>query len=232
MNVTLSNVALALVLGAGLGAAHGLETDHLAEITAQVVRKGGDGVQAFLLGAIFGLGHVLTTIAFGVVGLVLGWVMPQRLGAFFDRLVGPMVLGVGIWALVVALRRLRHPAHDHHHHHQAHGGLRHRLAHLKDQMLLGGLFALNPAPEAIAIFLVMMPGGHLESMRGLGGWQLGLLTLLGFGLGIALVMGCFGVLVQRSLRLASRLGGAIARWTPVVAGTLILLVGTALSLKG
>ena len=230
MSPSLHEVALAVALGTMLGVTHGIEPDHLVEISAQVLRKGGDSLQAFLLGAVFGAGHVLTTVLIGLAGLGLGWLMPDGLGELLDRLSGPLLVLVGLWALAVALRRARRP--DAAVEMAQPANWRHRLAALKDQILLGSLFALNPAPEAIAIFLVMLPGGHSGRTWGLGGWQLGLVTLLAFGLGITLVMGLFGILVQRSLQAAGRLGMTLSRWLPVGAGIVILLVGLTLTLPG
>lgn len=83
-----------------LGVTHGLKPDHLVEVSAQVLRKGSDTLQAFLLGAVFAAGHVLTTAVFGLADLSVGWLMPEQLSVMLEGLAGPLMLVVGLWLTV------------------------------------------------------------------------------------------------------------------------------------
>ncbi len=207
------SLLVAAAAGTGLGLAHGLEADHLAEITAQVLRRGGGSLRAFIVGAAFGLGHVLVALALGGLGLALGFALPAAWGRYIDGGTGLIIFGLG---LTVVYQALRTPSQT--------GAAPSVRAAFKGQLLLGGLFAINPPPEAIAIVLLVVPSAH----RGGSGWVNGLIMLVCFGVGIALSMGIYGLLVGRALATA---GGAGQRLLTVLVGGAVTLLGALFSLR-
>jgi sulfite exporter TauE/SafE len=103
---------IAAIAGLTAGIMHvGSGPDHLAAIAPLSLRK---TPRSWLVGARWGLGH---SAGVGVIGILLLWfrdLLPlQWLSVWGERLVGVMLIGIGLWALRKALRIHSHE-HDHH----------------------------------------------------------------------------------------------------------------------
>jgi high-affinity nickel-transport protein len=102
-------------LGSLLGMRHALEPDHLTAVSTLVTGE-RSSVRAAILGATWGLGHTLSLVAVGAVLVVLRAEMPARVADLFELFVAIMLVGLGIRAIVVAVRQGPiGPAHTHHH---------------------------------------------------------------------------------------------------------------------
>jgi ABC-type nickel/cobalt efflux system permease component RcnA len=115
---------IAALTGAIAGAVHVWSgPDHLAAIAPLAVRR---PVRAWLQGATWGLGHSAGVTVVGLVTLWLRDLIPVDLvSTWGERLVGVMLLGIGLWALRKALRI---HAHEHEHDGETHMHL-HAHAH-------------------------------------------------------------------------------------------------------
>jgi len=105
-------------LGSLLGMRHALEPDHLTAVSTLVASAPGrpSRVHAAMLGASWGLGHTLSLVIVGAVLIVLRAEMPARVADLFEMLVAVMLVGLGIRAIVLAVRQGPvGPAHTHHH---------------------------------------------------------------------------------------------------------------------
>src|SRR5688500_17027322 len=99
MFATLGGLALGLVVGVR----HAFEPDHLAAVSTLVTDARG-ARRGAILGAIWGVGHTLALIVVGVVLLAAGGLVPARVEAGLELAVAVMLVGLGIRAIVRAIR--------------------------------------------------------------------------------------------------------------------------------
>jgi high-affinity nickel-transport protein len=87
-----------VLLGFFLGMRHATDPDHVIAVTTIVARhrsrRGGA-----LIGAVWGLGHTLTILVVGAGIILLGWVVPPRLGLALELAVGVMLVVLGLATL-------------------------------------------------------------------------------------------------------------------------------------
>lgn len=84
-----------LVLGFFLGMRHATDPDHVIAVTTIVARHRSIK-HAALIGAFWGLGHTLTILVVGGAIILLGWVIPARVGLSMEFSVGLMLILLGI----------------------------------------------------------------------------------------------------------------------------------------
>jgi hypothetical protein len=95
--------------------------DHLAAVAPLAVREHRDSWRS---GARWGIGHSAGVALVGVLGFALRESLPlDRISAWSERLVGVMLIGIGLWAL---RRVLQVEVHAHRH---EHGGSEHDHVH-------------------------------------------------------------------------------------------------------
>lgn len=124
-----------LGLGFFLGMRHATDPDHVIAVSTMVTRYRSTR-SAAMIGAVWGLGHTLTILVVGGGIILLGWVIPVRVGLSLELSVGVMLIILGIVTLAGAYRRyLRrvpapggHPAQVHSHPHR-HGDYVHTHPH-------------------------------------------------------------------------------------------------------
>lgn len=116
MDTTLSFALLGLLAGL----VHALSgPDHLAAVAPLVVRERRRGWRTGLL---WGMGHSVGVWGVGLLALALRGLLPvDRLSSVSERLVGAVLIGVGLWGLrrVWLARCPAHPGETSHHHHHA-----------------------------------------------------------------------------------------------------------------
>ena len=97
---------LAAMLGVLLGIRHAFEPDHLAAVSTLAAEdrsvKGG-----LFLGALWGIGHSLALLLVGGTLAVIETRMPVRLADGLELVVGVMIVGLGLRAIVRAVREGR-----------------------------------------------------------------------------------------------------------------------------
>jgi hypothetical protein len=101
-----------LTLGLFLGMRHATDADHVVAVTTLVTRR-QTLRSAMLLGAYWGLGHAITILVVGGAIILLGLVVPPRLGLLLELGVAVMLIGLGVLNMSGACRKLRADAHDH-----------------------------------------------------------------------------------------------------------------------
>jgi cytochrome c biogenesis protein CcdA len=112
------------VVGFFLGMRHATDPDHVVAVTTIVTRhrtKAG----AAMIGALWGLGHTLTILVVGTGIILLGWVIPPRVGLSLELSVGVMLIALGGMNLTGVLG----PQDTVHSHAHAHGDYVHSHAH-------------------------------------------------------------------------------------------------------
>lgn len=92
MNAHMTSV---LLLGFLMGMRHALEADHLAAV-ASLAAGGKAGRRTTIVrGAVWGVGHTITLLAFGGVCLLLNLAIPESVSRLLEAAVGAMLLGLG-----------------------------------------------------------------------------------------------------------------------------------------
>lgn len=100
-----------LALGLFLGMRHATDADHVVAVTTLVARRQNTRA-AMLLGALWGAGHGLTILIVGGAIILLGIVVPPRLGLSLELGVGLMLITLGLMNLSGASRKLAGSAHS------------------------------------------------------------------------------------------------------------------------
>jgi high-affinity nickel permease len=178
-------LATALVLGAS----HSFAPDHIAAIGVFVSRR-PQWRRALAIGVRWGVGHSLVILLVGGALVVTGWRFPDHFAPIVERVVGGTLIGLGVLALLRALRLHGH-VHEHdgvphwhvhshrrserhdHTHHAAFGlGMLHGLAGTGALVIALPLAATQSAPLALG-YLVAFGLGTTVTMAAVGavaGW--------------------------------------------------------------
>ena len=182
-------------LGSLLGMRHALEPDHLTAVSTLMTSVPGQrsGVRAAMLGASWGVGHTLSLVVVGAALVVLRTEMPARVADLFEMFVAVMLVGLGIRAIVVAVRQgPLGPAHTHHHGHVVHkhaGATPHvhvgRWTLARRPLLVGAVHGLAGSGALTALVLATLTSTAA---------RITYMTLFGFGstLGMAILSGLLG----------------------------------------
>jgi ABC-type nickel/cobalt efflux system permease component RcnA len=134
----MTSLLAVVLLGFFLGMRHATDPDHVIAVTTIVTRyrrRGG----AALIGALWGLGHTLTILVVGTGIILLGWVIPSRVGLALELAVGVMLIVLGLANLSGGFQRdtesIAPDEHGHspvHVHPHPHGDYVHTHAHGHD----------------------------------------------------------------------------------------------------
>ncbi|MGH4032761.1 nickel/cobalt transporter [Actinomycetota bacterium Odt1-20B] len=240
--VGLAAVALSLLLGA----AHAALPGHGKTVMAACMAgRRGRVRDAVAVGATVTFTHTAGVLVIGLLLTVSASLAADRLLNLLGVVSGLLVAGVG----VVLLRSARVPGHPHHGHgghghghaHHAHGAHAHvHETHVHEEpgrpyrrrtlVGMGVAGGLVPSPSALVVLL----GAVALNRTGFG-----VALVLGYGVGMAAVLTCAGLLVARFGERAGRLlGGRAAalgnRWrakVPYVTAALVTAVGAGLALR-
>ena len=115
---------LTLGLGFSLGLKHATEADHLAAVSA-IVSERQSLRESARVGAIWGIGHSASLFLAGLLVIVLGIAIPERLASILEFCVALMIVTLGSRLLYVTLIKNQN-VHVHTH---THAGLPHRHLH-------------------------------------------------------------------------------------------------------
>jgi nickel/cobalt exporter len=195
---------LGLVVAFGMGGAHALEPGHGKTIVAAyLVGSRGTMKHAALLGAVVTFTHTISVFLLGLAMLLLAKsIVPDKVIRILEAVSGLSIVAIGAVLFYQRLRQLRHTmAHEHQHHH-FHGHVHdhhnhdhgpHGHSHLPEgEITLGSLIALGvsgglvPCPAALVIMLAAIAFGHVGA---------GLVLLVAFSLGLAMVLMAVGMMV-------------------------------------
>jgi ABC-type nickel/cobalt efflux system permease component RcnA len=127
-----------VLLGFFLGMRHASDPDHVIAVSTIVARH-RQGGGAAVIGGLWGLGHTLTILVVGGGIILLGWVIPPRVGLSLELAVGGMLIVLGLRNLSgirgAATESATPGGHDHpgvHVHPHAHGDYVHTHRHRHD----------------------------------------------------------------------------------------------------
>jgi nickel/cobalt exporter len=244
--VSLSMVLLGLAVAFCLGAVHALSPGHGKTIVAAyLVGSRGTAKHAVFLGGMVTFTHTISVFFLGFVTLFLSqYVLPEKIYPVLGAISGLSIVWIGAMLLYKRASRLRGHSddphyhqdhdHDHDHDHEHHHGHVHDHSHgphghshvPEGEVTLGSLIALGasgglvPCPSALVLLL---------SSVALGRIGLGMLLLVSFSAGLAVVLMTIGLAVLYAKHLlpdsekASR--HAALRLIPVFSAALIVCIG-------
>lgn len=126
----MSGLPAIAALGFFLGMRHATDPDHVIAVSTIVTRARG-AKRAALIGAVWGVGHTLTILIVGAGIILLGWVIPERVGLSLELSVGIMLIILGGMNVSGILARIPAAPARHSHAHP-HGDFVHTHAHGHD----------------------------------------------------------------------------------------------------
>jgi nickel/cobalt transporter (NicO) family protein len=237
-------VLILLLLSAfAWGAIHALSPGHgKAMVAAYLVGTRGTPKHAVALGATVTVTHTIGVFALGAVALLLSaYILPEDLYPWLNLVSGALVLVVGAGVLRSRMRWARaRRAHDHHHHHHDHahdhelvhshgGGEPHSHA-LPERFSWRGLIAMGasagliPCPSALVVLLGAIAQGQIA---------LGMLLIVAFSAGLAMILTVLGLAVVFAGKALSRMPvpGRLTLALPTVSALLIVGVGIVLMVQ-
>jgi len=187
---------IAAFAGLAAGLTHALSgPDHLSAVAPLVVgerRSGQGGRGGWRTGLFWGIGHSVGIWVMGLLALALRGILPlERVSSWSERLVGAVLIAVGLWGLRRAFGpRLVEEAHSHSHSHEPDGqppwpG--------SAALWIGSLHGLAGSSHILGLLPALAFGNRSASLAYIGG----------FGLGAIMAMVAF----------ASALGAASVRLT-------------------
>lgn len=193
---------VAVLLSIVLGGAHGLAPGHGKTVmAAYLIGQRGRLRDALTMGLSVAVTHTAGVVALGVAVTASTAYAPERLYPWLSLASGLLILAVA-YNLARTQRRLRRSTqHDHHHHdgHDHHDGHAHHHDHdrpsRRSLVALGFVGGMVPSPSALVVLL-----GALALHRA---W-FGVLLVIGYGVGMALVLVGAGMLLVRGGRLVAR----------------------------
>jgi nickel/cobalt transporter (NicO) family protein len=239
-DIGLGLILLGMAVAFGLGAMHALSPGHGKTIVAAyLVGSRGTFEHAIFLGGMVTFTHTISVFFLGLTTLFLSkYVLPEKIFPVLGAISGLSIVWIGGIMLYKRLRRIgllacppaehhHHHDHDHDHHHDDHDHGPHTHSHVPEgDITLGSLIALGasgglvPCPSALVLLL---------SSIALDRVGLGLLLLVAFSSGLAVVLMGIGVLVLYAKHFLPDSQKTAAhpafRIIPVVSAALIVCIG-------
>jgi ABC-type nickel/cobalt efflux system permease component RcnA len=236
-DIGLGLILLGMVVAFGLGAMHALSPGHGKTIVAAyLVGSRGTFKHAIFLGGMVTFTHTISVFFLGLTTLFLSkYVLPEKIFPVLGAISGLSIVWIGGIMLYKRLRGIGllacppadHHDHDHDHHHHDHDHGPHTHSHVPEgDITMGSLIALGasgglvPCPSALVLLL---------SSIALGRVGLGLLLLVAFSSGLAVVLMGIGVLVLYAKHFLPDSQKTAAhpafRIIPVVSAALIVCIG-------
>lgn len=235
-------VVFALVVAAVLGAFHALEPGHgKTVVAAYLVGSRGTARHAMILGLVVTASHTAGVYLLGAITFYASnYIVPERLYPWLGAASGLTIAGLGLVLFARRYSSVRSHAHHHHHDDRHHGaaphthgpGADHHHDHepggrpsLRELFTLGITGGIIPCPAALVVLLSAL------SLRRVG---FGLLLIVAFSVGLALVLIAIGVLMVSARRLMASFGEGgplITRWLPLTSSAVMTLLGVAITVQ-
>jgi nickel/cobalt transporter (NicO) family protein len=229
-----------------LGGAHALTPGHGKTIVAAyLVGSRGTLKHAAFLGAMVTFTHTVSVFALGLATLFFfRFVMPETITQWLGVISGLSIVGIGLWMAYTRWRAASHTHDHHHHHHHDHDHSHHHHdhdhhdhdhhhhehdhphTHIPNELSWGGLVALGASGGLVPCesALVLLLGAI--ALRRVG---FGLLLLVSFSAGLAIVLMAIGAIVLFARNLLperkSSHPNAFFRYVPVASAAIVTVVG-------
>jgi ABC-type nickel/cobalt efflux system permease component RcnA len=234
-------MATLIALAFWFGALHALEPGHgKTMVAAYLVGERGTPKHAAFLGGMVTFTHTISVFILGLATMFLSrYIMPEKISKVLGIVSGLTIVWIGAMLLQRRVRTLRKKSHadshSHHHHHDhghahehthTHDGHTHTHSHvppgdigLGSLITLGASGGLVPCPSALILLL---------SAVSIGRPGLGMVLLIAFSLGLAIVLMATGMAVLYAKNLLpqpKRTDNLVFRYMPVLSAVAILAIG-------
>jgi ABC-type nickel/cobalt efflux system permease component RcnA len=231
----------------GLGALHAMSPGHGKTImAAYLVGTRGTAVHALFLGLTVTVSHTLGVVVLGLVVLYASHLIaPETLYPWLSMASGVVIVAIGLGLLVNRLRSGRADnEHGHPHHHHRPGSHHSHYAPLaevgkesasrlritwRSLAALGVVGGLVPSTSALVILLAAISVQRIE---------VGLLLVLTFSVGMALVLGGVGLALVYAAKAVERVSFGrgwmvgITRQVSLIAAAVVLVSGVVMMARG
>jgi nickel/cobalt exporter len=185
---------IGILVALGLGGAHALSPGHGKTIVAAyLVGSRGTAKHAIFLGGMVTFTHTISVFMLAFITLYLSkYVAPEKISPVLEVVASLSIVWIGAMLLYKRIRGLKGHTHgDHHHHDHVHGPGGHTHVPegevtMESLIALGASGGLVPCPSALILLL-----GAIRIDR-IG---LGLVLLVAFSLGLAVVLSGIGLMV-------------------------------------
>ena len=230
---SITSVSALALLGLGLvfGLKHATEVDHVVAVST-IVSEHRSVLRSALVGGLWGVGHTASLVVTGAIVLALRIAIPDGVSNWLEFCVALMIIGLGVSALMRALRR-RTDAHIHEH---SHDQVAHIHIHFHER---GTTHAEKAASHRHAVSQIGLKPLLVGAMHGLAGSAaltllvltqvesatLGLLYLAVFGIGSVLGMLLMSGLIGLPFALSTRRLSGVHYGLQTVAGALSIAFG-------
>lgn len=240
----MSSLLAVTVLGFFLGMRHATDPDHVIAVTTIVSRhRTASGAAA--IGALWGVGHTLTIMVVGAGIILLGWVIPARVGLSLELSVGVMLVVLGLMNLSGLTPSAKVHVHPHPHgdyvHTHLHGHEPESHPHAPDQTPLGrldrwlgglGLYQLaRPLIVGVVHGLAGSAAVALLVLTTIGNTGWAVLYLLVFGVGTIAGMMLITAAIAWPFAHGGRRFTGLHAGLRVASGVISLAVGLALAYR-
>ena len=224
------------VLGFFLGMRHATDPDHVIAVTT-IVSRHRTTAGAAMIGALWGVGHTLTILVVGAGIILLGWVIPPRVGLSLELSVGVMLVVLGCMNLTGVLQRITEsvtpaagPPETVHAH--PHAPDQTPLARLDRHLGALGLYqALRPLIVGVVHGLAGSAAVALLVLATIGNTGWAVLYLLVFGLGTIAGMMLITAGIAWPLTYAGTRFAGLPHKLRLASGVISLVVGLALAYR-
>lgn len=226
-NLSLSLLGFSLLVAVVLGGLHALSPGHgKAVMAGYLVGTQGSKRHALILGLTITITHTAGVFALGLVTLyAASLVTPERLYPWLTLFSGLMILVIGATLILTRTRSVFH-GRDHAHGHE-HGSTKPGLSR-RNVVILGITGGLIPCPTALVVLL---------SALSLHRVAFGMLLIVAYSIGLAIVLSGIGIALASGTALVSRvrprfsLHGAwrAASLIPVASAAVVAVAGLALT---
>jgi ABC-type nickel/cobalt efflux system permease component RcnA len=192
-DISLGVALICMAVAFGLGALHAFEPGHgKTMVAAYLVGSRGTPKHAALLGLMTTFTHTITVFALGFATMFLSrYIMPEKMSKVLGVISGLSIVWIG--GMLLYKRSMKLAAHAHHHHHHHPHDHDHPHHHMPEgDITTGSLIALGasgglvPCPAALILLLTAIS---------LGRPGFGVLLLLAFSAGLAIVLMATGMVV-------------------------------------
>jgi ABC-type nickel/cobalt efflux system permease component RcnA len=214
---------------AGVGVLHTIVPDHWVPITLIARQRGWSRAETARAAFQAGVGHVLSTLAIGLVVWLAGVVFAARFGNIVDMAASLALIAFGGWIMVSALRSLRGEGghgHDHSHDH-AHShdhGHGHEHGHSHDTARRQG------TSSRTALLLILGSSPMVEGIPAFfaaGKYGIGLIVLMAIVFAISTIATYVLLCLSSAAGLQRVSLGPFEHYGEALSGALIAIIGAA-----
>lgn len=238
-----------LLVGAvgAVGVLHTIVPDHWVPITLIARQQGWSKGETARVALKAGVGHVLSTLAIGIVIWIGGVAVATRFGHWVDSIASAALIGFGAWIASSAWRAQRHGDHGHSHAHghtHGHGhGHSHDFSHLRPasaihapelQVISTEQFTEHPHPEkaknTTALLLILGSSPMVEGIPAFfaaSRYGVGLIIVMSVVFALATIATYVLLCVYSAAGLQRVSLGPVERYGEALSGSFIVLVGFA-----